>query len=285
MGPSKSGALLGWKLTAAARFDFTSKLRWGCRPSNPRSSVWTPASLARCCTPSWNRLTARPLNSGDPERVLAALHQIAPQAFQTAPQNYGFRPSVLWDKQQQIWLAALEETIQASAKYDPSWKPEAYEARFGLEEVPALEIQSEAGPIWLRGVIDRIDRNPDGELRVVDYKTGGSHLTPADLINGVRLQLPLYALAAERALHLGKAAEGLYWKILKAEPGSLKLSSFNYDDAYYGVDGACELVAQHVSRFVTGIRLAEYPPEPPKGGCPRYCAAAAWCWRYSPSSY
>ena len=224
-------------------------------------------------------------DSGDPERVLAALHQIAPQAFQTAPQNYGFRPSVLWDKQQQIWLAALEETIQASAEYDPSWKPEAYEARFGLEEVPALEIQSEAGPIWLRGVIDRIDRNSDGELRVVDYKTGGSHLTPADLINGVRLQLPLYALAAERALHLGKAAEGLYWKILKAEPGSLKLSSFNYDDAYYGVDGACELVAQHVSRFVTGIRLAEYPPEPPKGGCPRYCAAAAWCWRYSPSSY
>jgi ATP-dependent helicase/DNAse subunit B len=221
----------------------------------------------------------------DPASVLAGLAKVASTAFQDAPQTYGFRPSILWDVQQEQWLANLENTILQNAAYDPAWTPVEYEARFGLGNQPALEIQSATGTIRLRGVIDRIDRNFDGNLRVVDYKTGGSHLAPSDLIDGLRLQLPIYALAVEQALNLGQVSEGLYWKILKAEPGSLKLASFEFEDAYAGVEGACELVEEHVGRFVEGIRQAEYPPVAPKGGCPSYCAAAAWCWRYSPASY
>jgi RecB family exonuclease len=205
--------------------------------------------------------------------------------FQKAPTTYGFRPSVLWGKQQEYLLTALEKTIRENAAYDPAWRPIFYEIRFGLEDQPALLIQTSQGPVHLRGVIDRIDRNPSGELRVVDYKTGGSHLAASDLVQGARLQLPLYALAAEKALMLGKVAEGLYWKILKAEPGSLKLASFAYDDAYQGIEGAFALAEEHVDRVVGGVRSAQYPPEPPKGGCPSYCAAASWCWRYSPSTY
>ncbi len=218
----------------------------------------------------------------DPASVLAGLDAIAAQVFQEAPSQLGFRPSVLWDVQQEKWLADLKNTILQNAAYDPSWTPQAYEVRFGLDDQPTLELHSDTGPVQHRGVIDRIDRNPGGGLRVVDYKTGGSHLTPSDLIDGFRLQLPIYALAAERALHLGMVSEGLYWKILKAEPGSLKLAAFEFDDAYSGVKGACELAEEHIGRYVTGIRQAEFPPVAPKGGCPSYCAAAAWCWRYSP---
>ena len=222
---------------------------------------------------------------GDPDSVLEKLNKIARQAFRKAPAAYGFRPSLLWEKQQEYLLAALEKTIRKNAAYDPDWRPEYYELRFGLGGEPALLVQTSQGQVQLRGVIDRIDRNPSGELRVLDYKTGGSHLTATDLIQGTRLQLPLYALAAEQALNLGKVAEGLYWKILKAEPGALKLASFEYEDAYQGIEGAFELAEEHVGRFVNGIRSAQYPPEPPKGGCPSYCAAASWCWRYSPSTY
>jgi hypothetical protein len=128
----------------------------------------------------------------------------------------------------------------------------------------------------------------EGNLRVTDYKTGSGYLEPADLISGRRLQLPLYALAASEALRLGRAVDGLYWAILKAEAGRLRLHKFHYDDGdqlYSGLAGAVRLAMEHVTKFVKAIRKGDFPPVPPRGGCPSYCAAALWCWRYRPSDW
>ncbi len=266
-------------------FRFYVEVALGLQAKQPPQLGYDASQLGSLLHAILERAYRRSTDPGDPEAVVAAMHAIAGAAFRDAPRAYGFRPSVLWEIQQAAWLEALENTIRANAAFDPSWRPAFYEARFGLGDRPALEIQTELGPVKLRGMIDRVDRNPDGELRVVDYKTGSSHLASQDLVNGLRLQLPLYAMAAERALKLGKAAEGLYWMILKAAPGSLKLASFDYEDAYNGIEGAFGMVEGHVSRFVAGIRSAEFPPQPPRGGCPSYCAAVAWCWRYSPSTF
>ncbi len=48
-----------------------------------------------------------------------------------------------------------------------------------------------------RGKIDRIDSMPDGGLRVTDFKTGASKSLRNVLDDGRRLQLPLYARAAD----------------------------------------------------------------------------------------
>jgi RecB family exonuclease len=139
----------------------------------------------------------------------------------------------------------------------------------------------EGQSILLRGVVDRVDRNPNGGLRIIDYKTGSSHLSRQDLVLGRRLQLPIYALAAERALGLGKVEEGFYWSLLRGEAGALKLSSFK-DGEDVGLPAASAVVLEHVARIVDGIRQAQFPPLPPKGGCPSYCPVSAWCWRYAP---
>lgn len=52
------------------------------------------------------------------------------------------------------------------------------------------------GPHRLSGAIDRVDRLPDGSLRVVDYKTGKRE--PSDAEVAGNLQLALYHLAAHR---------------------------------------------------------------------------------------
>ena len=62
-------------------------------------------------------------------------------------------------------------------------------------------------------------------MRIIDYKAGGSHLMPRDLQEGRRLQLPLYALAAEQNFN-GRVTSGFYWKILAGEAGSLRLERF-----------------------------------------------------------
>jgi RecB family exonuclease len=139
--------------------------------------------------------------------------------------------------------------------------------------------------VWLGGIIDRVDHNAAGELRIVDYKTGARGLDKQDLLEGRRLQLPLYALAVQRSLGFGQPVEGLYWSILGAKPGGLRLGDFQHQDEdgdHQGVAGAIELALAHVERVVRGVRAGAFPPQPPRGGCPAYCAAAGWCWRYTP---
>lgn len=220
-------------------------------------------------------------NPADVATVLTILPAIARRVFVNAPQEYGFRPSSLWEYEQEELLLMMQKTIMALSGASAGWSPLAYEQKFGIGDLPPLEIDLGAEIMRLRGVIDRLDRNNSGEIRVVDYKTGSSHLEPKDLKNGSRLQLPLYALAAQETLGLGTVADGFYWKIQAADAGSLKLSKFKTEHGE-GVDEAIRVVKEHLARILTGIRAAEFPPIPPKGGCPSYCPAAQWCWRYQP---
>jgi hypothetical protein len=219
-----------------------------------------------------------------PGSVITTLHDLAGPILNQAPTKYGFRPGPLWEIEQAYLLEMLEASIHALAESGPEWQPAAFEARFGLDDQPPLELPTAAGIVRLRGLIDRVDTRPGGGVRVIDYKSGGSHLSSRDLLNGVRLQLPLYAAAA-RALGLGEPVEGFYWNLRKAEPGALRLSRFTAEGYPPGFPGALELVVAHLQANLQGIRQADFTPQPPAGGCPSYCPAVAWCWRYEPSSW
>ncbi|MGD0006207.1 MAG: PD-(D/E)XK nuclease family protein, partial [Anaerolineaceae bacterium] len=183
----------------------------------------------------------------DTAEVLARLPEVARHIFATAPLDYGFRPSLLWDVQQSELLLILKDTIQKLTNLDPDnqWRPKRFEARFGLDDQPTLRISTPSGEVRLHGVIDRIDINLQGELRVIDYKSGGSHLSSMDLIEGRRLQLPIYAMAASQTLELGQLTEGFYWKLFQGEPSSLKLSSFK-SEAGTGPQAAFAVATHHI---------------------------------------
>ena len=224
------------------------------------------------------RTAADPTDSAS---LLEALSKVSQNIFKTAPLEYGFRPSALWEFEKEQLLNKLQGTIEALVSESEGWSPLAFEQKFGIGELPTLRVELGGEAILLRGVIDRLDRNEKNEIRVVDYKTGSSHLDAKDLKNGARLQLPLYALAARDTLKLGNVTEGFYWKILAAGAGGLKLSGFKTEKGQ-GVDEAINVVLEHLTRILRSIRAAEFPPIPPKGGCPTYCPAAQWCWRYEP---
>jgi len=159
------------------------------------------------------------------DQLLEQLPIIARHVFDAAPETYQFEPTVYWQTQQQEWLTILQAAITGLASEE--WVPIAFEEKFGMEGKPALKIELEDGRMLrLHGVIDRIDQDLQGNLRVIDYKTGVSHLGKNDLISGIRLQLPLYALAAKQALKMGEVREGFYWTLNGKEAGSLKLSKF-----------------------------------------------------------
>ena len=217
----------------------------------------------------------------DVASVLSVLPDLADKIFEEAPKEYGFRPSSLWEYEKAEFLSLLQTTVQVLHEKSQGWTPFAFEEKFGINGVPPLEIDIGGETVRLRGVIDRLDRNEAGEIRIVDYKSGSSHLDPKDLKSGARLQLPIYALAAMITLQLGNVTEGFYWKIRPAEPSALKLSSFRTDNGQ-GVQEAIRVVIEHLQKILAGIRAAEFPPRPPKEGCSPYCPAMQWCWRYEP---
>lgn len=221
-------------------------------------------------------------NAQDPidlQSLLNSLQNEARKVFATAPKEFGFRPSNLWEVEKVQWLEKLAETVTALSA-DSSWRPYAFEARYGLDGRPPLNINLGEEVMQVHGIIDRVDKNASGQLRVIDYKTGGQ-MNKRDLEKGYRLQLPIYALAARDALHLGLPVDGFYWRILAADPSSLKLASFSTGDEK-GIEVAIQVAIAHLIRIVHGIRAAEFQPKKPDGGCPSYCPAAAWCWRYEP---
>jgi ATP-dependent helicase/DNAse subunit B len=219
-------------------------------------------------------------NPGDVHSVLEQLPQVSQRVFAIAPQKEGFKPSALWEVEQVHFQQVLADTITALADEGSDWRPQYYEKGFGMRENPALEIDLGDEVLRLKGLIDRIDVNSKGELRVLDYKTGGSHLAQSDLKDGRRLQLPLYALAARDVLRLGTPVDGIYWEINAARSGGLKLAKFR-TEAGQGPEAAYSVVIEHLRRILTGIRAADFAPIAPKGGCPSYCPAAQWCWRFA----
>ena len=104
------------------------------------------------------------------------------------------------------------ESTRESSKFEPV----DFERKFGFDEEgskPALD-----GDGWqLRGVIDRIDEDPDGNGVVIDYKSGASsYKSLAEMQREGKVQLHLYLKALEEHWGLDPLA-GLYVPIFAAK--------------------------------------------------------------------
>jgi RecB family exonuclease len=251
-------------------------------PPRPGMDARQLGSLLHELLEAGYRLAADP---SDPESVLHALEGAQAGIFESAPRRYGFRPTALWAIEQAELHQAIEETIRGLAEIGREWAPIGLELPFGMHASPPLELDLGGSRVHVRGVIDRVDRRPDGSLRVIDYKTGVGNLSPRDLNQGRRIQLPIYSLAAQETLELGRVVEGFYWSILAGKRGTLRLSQYQAPEPTdgHGPPAAYATARGHVRRIVEGIRAGDFRPIPPPGGCPNYCPAAAWCWRYQPA--
>lgn len=123
---------------------------------------------------------------------LALLREVATAAMEEfAEREYVGHP-VLWE----LKRAELLESLIAVVESEEGARPLELERKFGFDEPeswPALRI----GDVHVRGVVDRIDRLPDGTLLVLDYKSGRlTSLTPKlkkEALLAPEFQLALYA--------------------------------------------------------------------------------------------
>jgi superfamily I DNA/RNA helicase/RecB family exonuclease len=141
-------------------------------------------------------------------------------------------------------------------------------AREALRLYWERERVAEGEPVWLekkfdfkvgdhhvRGRVDRVDRLPDGDYELIDYKTG-ERKSEADLDSD--LQLALYRMAAREAWGI-EASTGSYYYVLDAEKVPAPTRP---DDA--------ERVERTVLQVGEGILGQDFEPRPSPAVC-------SWC--------
>lgn len=215
----------------------------------------------------------------DLDYLLALLDESAVNVYLNAPRKLGFRESPLWEVEQAEMSEKLRETITALEEARGDWNPLFLEAMFGKPQ--SFGIDNGTEKVLVRGMIDRVDKNSRGDIRVIDYKSGTGNLSKTDLKSGRRLQITVYALAAKEMFSNGNQVDGFYWVIGDTQNPRLQLSKFENDEME-GLEAAKEVLKSHLGSIVHGVRNGKFPPKPPKGGCPPYCPAVGWCWRYRP---
>ena len=206
--------------------------------------------------------------------MLAALPAIADAVFEDAPRSEGFRATAWWARTRAEITANVRRSVEALAALPGGFLLVASELHFE----DALVMLPDGESFRLHGFIDRVDRAPDGRLRIIDYKTAGSSgFDAASFARGKKIQLALYAAAVEQLPEMGQVAEGFYWHVRQAEQSGFTLAS------HAGGPGeAMKAAAEFAWVAVSGARAGRFAPHPPDDGCPSYCPALAFCGSYRP---
>ena len=217
------------------------------------------------------------------DEILNYLEQSCVAVFATAPRKFGFRAGALWDYEQQELRRMLRALVSSECEANggrAAYQPYLLEAAFGFQNsAPALEIQLEDLKLKLRGFIDRIDQDVDGNLRVIDYKSGSTQYSKNDIEKGLALQTALYALAAERNWLAPEAQvkESFYLHIPSRKPSG-RIAFHERVEANELVESALQQVARNVKQVRMGV-FPSAPAKPASGGslCRENCDFAPIC--------
>jgi ATP-dependent helicase/DNAse subunit B len=237
---------------------------------------------------------------GPEERVDALLRERLDREVQECAGHAGRAAEALWRIEGQ-------RLQRKAARYRTHWeafvagwselgltpRPVHLEKSFGMEpaegEEPSapLIIRGEGVEVRLGGRIDRVDVAETDEgvfFWIVDYKTGRSgHYSAASLRSFQRLQLTLYALAAQRVLLAGRAARPLglaYWLVTDSGPkvvlpGDRKHQGWVKSAAEW--ERVIALLEELAAALVKNIRAGAFPLKPRSEDCTATCPFAQVC--------
>jgi hypothetical protein len=183
----------------------------------------------------------------------------------------------------------LEKLVRREAESESPLVPNRFEVSFGSERsAPELQRGLDLGGFSVSGKIDRIDRDPFGARGVVvDYKSGRSAHTAAEIERELHLQIPLYMLVLRDlvgveplgGVYRALAGEGQARGLLRAEARDDGLPGYQRND-YLDEDGywgQIERAQEHARTVVGRIREGEVRHDPKGGSCPTWCSLWPMC--------
>ncbi|HZK28584.1 MAG TPA: PD-(D/E)XK nuclease family protein [Clostridia bacterium] len=143
------------------------------------------------------------------------------------------RPQVSGGVGERLRIRAVN-TLKILSDFDREnvFTPYRLEWSFPEPGRPPYGLTVEGHHFPFRGLVDRIDEDPQGTLRLIDYKRSGKVFSWLELLDGTDLQLPLYKRAFETA-YPGRSVSELFFAGFDS-PRVRELTSFSalpYDTA------------------------------------------------------
>jgi ATP-dependent helicase/nuclease subunit B len=175
----------------------------------------------------------------------------------------------------------LEVEIKLSAACGGAWRPAYLEWKFGSEDSP---VAVSANKVAVSGIVDRMDKGPDGALVIYDYKTG-SVPKLEDIRNASEIQLGLYALVAQTVL--GAPVAGAWYVALPdkgRDKGVFRESFKDRLNTGRSRGGMADeewadflaSVEERIAQCEHGERAGYFPPTPSDKAC-RSCEYSCVC--------
>ena len=222
----------------------------------------------------------QPLDALDESTARDALRDAIRKAMREEAEKAETPPllALPWETLEGALYRRLWGYVEQKRADGAGWLPVMLEERFGGRGSEPLRISLESGDISLSGRMDLLERNGEGEYRVVDFKTvRRMDLVPARtkvLDGGASLQLHLYArhLRAGRgdgALPDDAGVSGAYAYITEEQGVTERVRTHEVmEERMEGVD----VLLNH---FLASVEEGSFFPTP-SGGC-RYCDYKALC--------
>jgi ATP-dependent helicase/DNAse subunit B len=145
----------------------------------------------------------------DLDQLLTTLPNVTNAVLDESPRREGFRVTAWWAHTRAEIVEKVQRSLEALAEIQEDFIPCRYEAPFGLGGEPPLVIGEGEDRLRLRGVIDRVDRAPDGRLRIIDYKTSGPSVQQEGLLRGKEDPVAPLCRGRPGCFETGRAGRGV----------------------------------------------------------------------------
>ncbi len=286
LGPERIWSASQFEELGACGFHFFGHQLLALEPEETPEPGLTAQQRGQLCHRILENVYARLEQQGLPiiaehaDRISGMLENAARPIFAAAPFTPGFRPGPLWDQEQAAILKGLRALIASDFSKDSAIgkqlegprRARYVEAKFGGEG--GLLLEGDAGPLRVRGRIDRIDI-VDDQAVIVDYKSGGK-LEKSEIARGRSVQLLLYREGA-RALFRSEGIEtevrgGLF---VNLKNGGVFSAVDSARDATL-LEGAKALLVANVIEARKG-RFTERREYLQDGKCEQFCPFAELC--------
>ncbi|MBU8923058.1 MAG: PD-(D/E)XK nuclease family protein [Bacteroidales bacterium] len=214
-----------------------------------------------------------PLTGGDRGEVLDTAARVAGDILERFASREPVGLKLFWDVEKRIIIQAVTGYIESEMREQDGMIPIEYEIAFGFgPDGSNVVFDTGKKSIHFRGRIDRIDRDPSGGFRVIDYKTGKlDRRKDNDLGGGVYLQLPVYLLAAARILGID-IDDGIAQYRKVATGGGKRVVTFsgeNWEEISRQLGGMIDVIT-------SGMEDGLFFISPDNQGC-RFCGLSSAC--------
>lgn len=211
--------------------------------------------------------------------ALGILQRVLDEKLASAPNDIGFRPSPLWEQQQQVIRRRVEAIVRLDFSSqsplnisDQARTPFRQEMKFGWDDFQ-IDLGPDVGLVRVRGQIDRIDRVGDTYI-VIDYKTGSSGIPVSEMIGGRNFQMMVYLLAADHLTNRRRKKVGMFWHLRTQKiSGKIELD----ENGLEILERAVDYLSIHIEAARKGNFLVRPSAPDHQRRCVSYCEYHSLC--------